>query len=375
MNQLQTFKQKGRLLRAHLSHVFEREVTLAQAYEALAASEGTTWNVLSARLAAAKPEKVPGRLVAPGPLVVRAILTTGDDKAAAEFDAMPWLQWAGKDRIARLLRQEKRNPVEGFSTVYGGKNELAQGIALYCSGQEFGPFDTAVLTTVFNHVGAKDQLGHDYGDLYCFVDQTDLLNWLKTQDYGEELLAIVQPSTAVAAPAIDGVNDVELDTPAQTFKMMEVCQAAWEHAQLHWAATREGGRHCEYLIERGDVLNALSDCSVIPSEGTEDEPEYANAAVRAVERSLEVLGYELHARGLANGSISPDEPMLGMTTFGELSVGDWFRNVHSCTLYRKESDTTVLAYREVDAQPFSQPFRIGEDTLARIVKRQKDKSQ
>jgi hypothetical protein len=375
MNQLQTFKQKGRLLRAHLAQVFGREVTLAQAYEALAASEGTTWNVLSARLAAAKPEKVPGRLVAPGPLLVRAILTTGDDKAAAEFDAVPWLEWAGKDRIARLLRQEKRNPVTGFSTVYGGKNDLAEGIAHYCSGREFGSFDTAVLTTVYNHVGAKDRLGHDYGDLYCYVDQADLLKWLKTQEYGDELLAAVQPGASAVAATEADVNDVDLDTPAQTSKMLEVCQAAWENAKLHWASTREGGGRCEYLIERGDVLNALSDCSVIPTEGTADEPEYASVAVRAVERSLEVLGYELHARYLAQETIWPDEPMLGMTTFGQLAVGDWFRNVHSCTLYRKESETTVRAYKEVDATPFSQTFQMEEGAMARIVKRQKPQPQ
>jgi hypothetical protein len=387
MNQLQTIKQKGRLLRAHLAQVFEREVTLAQAYEALAASEGTTWNVLSARLAASDTATKPvakstttlplaapaKRFRSPTRPKVRALFLTGDSELAAEFDAEDWLSWAGKDRIARLLQEYQAESVEGFGAAFGGNSDVAKGVAHSCSGNDHR--NSGGMADVYRYIGAKSLLNIDYGDSFCFVNKQDLLTWLKSHPHSAELLALVPETQGDTAPAAEAVLDTELDTPEQTFKMMEVCQAAWEYAKLHWAATREGGRSCEYIIERGDVLNALSDCSVIPTEGTEDEPEFVMVAIRAVERSLEVLGYELHARCLAKGTISPDEPMRGMTTFGELAVGDWFRNVHSCTLYRKESDTTVLAYVAVDGQPFSQAFYIGEDTLARVVKRQETQPQ
>lgn len=373
MNKLQAFKQQGRLLRAHLAQVFQREVTLSQAYEALAASEGTTWNELSARLASTKPETTLARLVAPGPLKVRALFTTGDDSAAAEFDAEPWLVWAGKERIAQLLRQLRLEPAEGFLRAYGGNNALAQGIALLCSGAETGALHTAVLTQVFRYIGAKDELGHDYGGSYCFVDQADLLRWLKAQPFGHELLvdvlsAVVTDLLPVAAPR-EGLLDTMLDTPEQTDKMLEVCQSAWEHAKGHWAAVRARGERCEYLIERGDVLHALADCDVVPSAGTEDEPEYDIAAVKRVERCLETLGYELHARRLFEEVISPDEPMLGISTFSQMAVGSWFRNTFSCTLYRKESDGTVRPYKEIDAAPFAGPFGMAEEMFVRVIRR------
>jgi len=54
MNALQQFKQKGRTLRSHLATTLGSEVTLSQAYEALAAMEGaSSWNEFSARLLAA----------------------------------------------------------------------------------------------------------------------------------------------------------------------------------------------------------------------------------------------------------------------------------------------------------------------------------
>lgn len=372
MNKLQAFKQKGRQLRAHLAQVFQREVTLAQAYEALAASEGTTWNELSARLASTKPEKALTRLVAPGPLKVRALFTTGDNSAAAEFDAEPWLEWAGKERIAKLLKQLRIEPAEGFTRAYGGNNALAYGIASLCSGAETGPVHTAVLTQVFRHMGAKDELGHDYGGSYCFVDQADLLRWLKAQPFGYELQvdalsAAVLDLLPAAAPG-DGLLDTMLDTPEHTDKMLEVCQAAWEHAKGHWVAIRARCERCEYLIERGDVLAALADCDVVPSAGTEDEPEYDVAAVKRVERCLETLGYELHARRLAEQVISPDEPMLEIATFSQMAVGSWFRNTHSCTLYRKESDEAVRAYNEIDAVPLAGPFNMPEEMFVRVIR-------
>jgi len=83
----------------------------------------------------------------------------------------------------------------------------------------------------------------------------------------------------------------------------------------------------------------------------------------------------LHARQLAEGSISVFEQRLGITTFGELAIGDWFKNVHSWTLYRKESENSVHAHNQLDEPPYSQSFRMGEDDLARVVRRQEQKPQ
>lgn len=66
MSTLTLFKQKGRALRSHLEASFGQPVTLAQAYEALAAMEGAAdWNVLSARLKAQ-----PNGAIAPAGMVL-----------------------------------------------------------------------------------------------------------------------------------------------------------------------------------------------------------------------------------------------------------------------------------------------------------------
>jgi len=95
MTTLQTLKQKGRTLRKHLSTTFGHEVSLSQAYEALAAIEGLDWATFSA-IAKQTQSSVTSKMIGSG-----LILETDLSKPAQEQTLVSLCQAAWDSAVAR----------------------------------------------------------------------------------------------------------------------------------------------------------------------------------------------------------------------------------------------------------------------------------
>lgn len=191
MKSLQDMKQKGRALRKHLEAAFGKDVSLSQAYEALAAMEGaTSWNALSAALAA--PTTAPEQPAAPSvrakqTLVsaklpeIRAVFRTMDGKACATFDAAPWFAQAPQDDIDGLLREKVVGGPTEFQRAIGGKG-WGDNVALFCS------FGHEGLRNVYAYIKGLTDVGQWCGGSDCFVNALDV----------EEYLSATRASTYVA---------------------------------------------------------------------------------------------------------------------------------------------------------------------------------
>lgn len=186
MKSLKEMKQKGRVLRQHLETVFGAPVSLSQAYEALAVSEGfANWNVLSEQLAnsvAGPADIVPvvvkaqARIANASP--IRAVFRTVDGSASVEFDASDFFNEAALPvDIEELLALEGEHIV-GLGAAYG-KTPLADYIAQFCART------VPEVQAVYDYIAALRKAGGDCGGSDCFVSQDDVKAWLsKSFSYG-----------------------------------------------------------------------------------------------------------------------------------------------------------------------------------------------
>jgi hypothetical protein len=173
MKSLHELKQKGRALRKHLEAAFGKEVTLSQAYEALAAMEGAgSWNVLSASLAAetaVEPKNVSDRsglVVNSDDTYVRAILCTSAGRLLLEFNAFHGLQKANEGQRAALLDERPQLAPTGFELSYGG-GAAAMTIAGLCAVT-----NSSILNAFFDAKAYEQTFGE--GKMLCFIDTFDV---------------------------------------------------------------------------------------------------------------------------------------------------------------------------------------------------------
>jgi len=354
MSALQNFKQKGRLLRAYLAQAFSTDVALSQAYEALAAAEGTTWNVLSARLVrTGSAEKDPTEELPP----VRAVFQTKDGTLQVKFDASSWFKWAGAGRIENLLYENRDTPPADFGPAYGGSGMSANGVAFVCSNSN------AELKAAYETLRANR---NDYRPTQCFVHMVDVQRWLRAYGalFDQDGVAKPEP-TAGSQP----VPDTELGKPENEARLRQVCHTAWDHAHQQWVQWRDQGTTCSYIIERSSVLAGLNESDVYPTSEEYGELEFHQSTLTLVERALCDFGYESRTLMLLHEELSLDEPFLGLAVFNDLSIGDWFRGVSTGCLYQKTGLDSARRYLRLDGTTPGETWSIAYDAWVQVVRR------
>lgn len=239
MQTLQQYKQKGRALRRHLAATLGTEVSLSQAYEALAAMEGaSSWNVLSARLAAsgasampAAPEVLQGATLTRLP-PVRALLHTLDGKARAEFDASAWFAQASERDICALLEETPRMTPTCFVRAYGGESGLSDEVAAFVA-----PTDSEV-GQVYAYIAAMAAVGQDCGGSDCYVDADSLRDWLEAR----AALELVQALPGSAPADMQGVLDVMMQDVVGDYEVPDTVPE-WQWVQRNASFThRDNGK-------------------------------------------------------------------------------------------------------------------------------------
>jgi hypothetical protein len=233
MHTLQQYKQKGRTLRRHLAAALGTDISLSQAYEALAAMEGAAgWNVLAARLAQAGSPSAPAPAAAPAATAVtplppvRALLRTVDGKAQAEFDASAWLAQASAADIAALKEEKPRMAPVGFELSYGGMNGLSDSVAAFAADSN------EEVRRVYEYIRATTAAGQDCGGSDCYIDAHALQHWQATR-------------AARQAPDAAGMKlvfDVRLGAPAHAALRAKICEqvradAAHRHESADYRPT------------------------------------------------------------------------------------------------------------------------------------------
>ena len=296
-NALQQFKQKGRILRAHLAEAFNTEVKLTQAYEAIAAMEGAAdWNTFSAQLAEksiapATPVSLP---VAEQSLpAVKAIFRTVDGFAVARFDAAPWLAQASAGDIKRLMEEKPRWAPTGFELSYGGTNGMSDCAAEFCARENED------LQRVYGYIDALAGAGRDCGGSDCYIDAYDLQMWLDAKSEA------AKPKSATvgnvqAHPKQSGsvrlILDTQLDAPDNEERVRNMCSSIWDGRLEVWMNMAQD--QCSFVIDDDHTLtDALSEYNIVAT-GAE---WYADEALRVLRAALEKHGYYRIAEELREG--------------------------------------------------------------------------
>lgn len=182
MKSLKDMKQKGRALRKHLEVAFGKEVSLSQAYEALAAMEGaTSWNALSAALVAPTTEPVQ---MAMSPKV-RAVVMSRVGSMVREFDAGPWFLEASAEQIALLMNEKPALAPSGYELSYGG-GQAARALAEHRSV-------SSELSVFFGYCSALNDIS-EKASFNCYVDFYDVAEVLSFKKNGAPKAAPVLPA-------------------------------------------------------------------------------------------------------------------------------------------------------------------------------------
>ena len=228
MKSLKDMKQKGRALRKHLEVAFGKEVSLSQAYEALAAMEGaTSWNALSAGLVAPTTEPVPLAAVPS----VRAVVRTLDGNMVREFDAAPWFLQASAEQIAALMNEKPALAPTGFELSYGG-GLAARALAEHRSV-------SSELNVFFSYSFAINDIS-EKASFNCYVNFYDVAEVLSFKKNGPAKEApasvpLLLPEIRAVFSTVDGKASTAFDASPW------FAQATEEDIEALLAETVEGG--------------------------------------------------------------------------------------------------------------------------------------
>jgi hypothetical protein len=234
MKSLKEMKQKGRALRKHLEAAFGKEVSLSQAYEALAAMEGaTSWNALSAALVA--PTTQPEQPLAPQPLPeIRAVFRTVDGNATAAFDASPWFAQASQSDIDDLVEETTDKGPHCFSRSIGG-NHHGDSVAEFFDDNE----DVA---KVYAYIKATRDIGQDCGGSDCFIDADDVNKWLEARTRSYTADGLFSELNILEVNLVNVLNEYDVPDDVLDWQWVEE-----HHSFAHRGNGVEGGVW-EYLV-------------------------------------------------------------------------------------------------------------------------------
>jgi len=299
---LKELKQHGRTLRKHLAAAFERDVTLSQAYEALAVAVGApSWNSLSAQALAAAPALAsaqPGsalKVQPTNPMVIRAVFKTVDGRASADFDAAPWFRdVATQEDVDTVMQGRRMCFFPGIGDVYGG-NSMAD-----CIAEHFAKLDPKV-GQVFEYIAlCKDE---NFAGSDCWVSREDLEAWLADR-FGVEQLGLRERTHNQQYQALFNqrfdvnrhVLDVNLGDKENADLAKVLCERIFAICIEEWSKPRT--TKCEYLIESSSIYRGLDTLNI---ETTGDDGSYHPTVESIVEDLLTEFGYYTIAKQLYEG--------------------------------------------------------------------------
>lgn len=224
MKSLKEMKQKGRALRKHLEAAFGNEVTLSQAYEALAAMEGaTSWNALSAALAATTAQQeqplvtakevhhVAGRSTLPE---IRAVFRTVDGKASTTFDASPWFAQALQAHLDAMVAETTDHGPFCFPRALGGK-DCGDAVAQFCADTDAG------VAKVFAYIKATSDAGQDCGGSDCFLDANDVDEWLQAKSAVFSAEGLFSELNVIEVNLVEVLNEYDAPDDVPDWKWVE----------------------------------------------------------------------------------------------------------------------------------------------------------
>lgn len=248
MKSLKEMKQKGRALRKHLEAAFGNEVTLSQAYEALAAMEGaTSWNALSASLVAptTQPEQPTEeeRIVAcPALPEIRAIFRTVDGKASADFDASPWFAQARQADIDSLLAETTHTGPLCFPRAIGG-NGWGDAVAQFFAATDAG------VAKVYAYIKATSDVGQDCGGSDCYLDAKDVDEWLEAKSAVYSADGLFSEINVIEVNLVEVLNEYDVPEDVPDWNWVEQ-----HHSFAHKGNGVEGGVW-EFMIHTSKAEN------------------------------------------------------------------------------------------------------------------------
>lgn len=246
MKSLKEMKQKGRALRKHLKAAFGNEVSLSQAYEALAAMEGaTSWNALSAALVAPtaqpeQPEEAERIEARPALPEIHAIFRTVDGKASAAFDASPWFAQASQEDLGRLLAETTYRGSMCFPNSVGGK-DCGDSVALF-----FADTDKDV-AKVYAYIKATSDAGQDCGGSDCYIDANDVDEWLEAKSAGYSADGLFSEVNVIEVNLAEALNEYDVPDDVPDWKWVEQ-----HHSFVHKGNGVEGGVW-EFMVHTGKM--------------------------------------------------------------------------------------------------------------------------
>lgn len=378
MKSLHAMKQKGRALRKHLAAAFGKEVTLSQAYEALAAMEGAqNWNTLAANLVSVSSSAPMAGAPAPRAVVsampsIRAVLVTDD--VAVEFDATAWFIQAADTEIHGLCDERPTASPVTMPFAYGN-GPFSESVVKFCalsnkalrlSSTVTGESKATCFVDVYdlhcwwNWTFACSQSGfiaRNGPSLIIVPNWAEFVSWAKEGGYDESYFDINDEKCftlqqaylqEMAESRATTVRDVDLWRTEHRQLMFKVCTSAWGSALEGWKE-RCKTPGCEFIIESSDIFQALGDWSVTSTgdEGFHDEAEMI------VEDALLVYGFHRQARLLFEGKADIDVPF----------EPDMPGNPEACKQERllAESLSTMLKVVEVNLVDVLNEYDVPED--------------
>jgi len=299
---LKELKQHGRTLRKHLAAAFQRDVTLSQAYEALAVAVGApSWNSLSAQALAAAPALVSAQPVSTlkvqptKPMVIRAVFRTVDGRASADFDAAPWFrEVATQQDVDAVIQGRRMCFFPGVGDVYGG-NSIADCIAEY-----FAERDPQV-GKVYEYIASCND--EKFAGSDCWVSREDLEAWLadhlgveqlglRERTHNQQYQALVDQRFSVDRV----VRDVDLGDRENVDVAKVLCERIFAVCIEEWQKPRT--TKCEFLIESSSIYRGLDSLNIEMTGGDEG---YHPTVESIVEDLLTEFGYYNMAKALYEG--------------------------------------------------------------------------